>query len=78
MNEFSSPRECRLKLNQMEAWFRADEHCFTSTDRVLFRALFEIAVTPSDVVEMGKALHERMLPQTQDAVNKLSAENSSD
>lgn len=78
MSDLHSPRQCRLKLNQMEAWFRADEHRFTSTDRVLFRALFEIAVTPSDVVEMGKALRERMPSQTQDAVSKLSAENSSD
>ena len=66
MNEFSSPRECRLRLNQMEAWFRDNQNCYSPTEQVVFRSLFEIAVTPHDVAEMGKALHDRMKSQRQD------------
>lgn len=64
MNELRSPRQCRLKLNQMEAWFRDNQNRFSPTEQVVFRSLFEIAVTPSDVVEMGKALCDRMRPET--------------
>ena len=62
----ASPRQCRLKLNQMEAWFRDNLNRYSLTEQVVFRSLFEIAATPHDVVEMGKALRDRMLPERQD------------
>ena len=62
----ASPRQYRLKLNQMEAWFRDNLNRYSLTEQVVFRSLFEIAATPHDVVEMGKALRDRMLPERQD------------
>ena len=61
-----TPRQTRHRLNKMEGWFRGNQSRFTSTDQVVIRSLFEIAETPSDVVNMGEALRERVRPETKD------------
>ena len=66
MKAAETPRECRRALNKMEGWFRDNQNRFSPSEQVVLRSLFEIAVTPSDVVEMGNALRERMRPETQD------------
>ena len=67
-----TPRATRHRLNKMEGWFRGNQSRFTPTDQVVIRSLFEIADTPSDVVNMGEALRERVRPETQDRVELIA------
>ncbi len=66
MKPLETPRECRQRLNRLEGWFRGNQNRFSPTEQVVLRSLFEIAETPSDVVNMGEALRERVRPETQD------------
>lgn len=45
-NEPTTPREARLLLNQLEAWFHANSSAFTQDQRRLATDLFEHAFSP--------------------------------
>ena len=72
MKPLETPRECRQRLNRLEGWFRGNQNRFSPTEQVVLRSLFEIAETPSDVVNMGEALRERVRPETQDRAGQPS------
>lgn len=51
-----TPRQARLSLNKMEAWFRAHAERYAPEDRVTLRALFEEAHTPEHAAALAEAL----------------------
>ena len=78
MNQPKTYREARRKLNQIEAWFRENEHRFSPVDQVVFRTLFEDAYSPAQTVTLAAHLRTLILPSDQmerkDAMNVAAAD----
>lgn len=51
-----TPRQARLQLNKMEAWFRKNAERYTPEERVTLRALFEEAYAPEHTTVLAEAL----------------------
>jgi len=51
-----TPRQARLQLNKMEAWFRKNAERYAPEDRLTLRALFEEAHTPEHADALAEAL----------------------
>jgi hypothetical protein len=54
--KIETPRQARLALNKMEAWFRKNTAIYAPEDRVLLRALFEEAHTAEHAETLSKVL----------------------
>lgn len=52
----TTPREARLLLNRMEAWYRKNEHRYGPTRQVQLRGLFETAHLPRHALALRETL----------------------
>jgi hypothetical protein len=54
----TTPREARLLLNTLEAWYRKNEHRYRPTRRVHLRGLFEVAHLPEHAMALAEVLRD--------------------